>query len=128
MTSSRPRARRSQQAEPVPGVVKVRLRGDTFAADVLAEILRTHPAVEILTGPDRYDNGRQYLAVRVQSPAEVLAAASALRLRRVQCPATMDAGMPEGPERCQRDLHSDNRHENENLEWWDEDESDGGIL
>ncbi len=47
---------------------------------------------------------------------------------RVQCPATMDAGMPEGPERCQRDAHADNRHEDENLEWWDEDESDGGTL
>lgn len=62
----RPRARRSEQAAPAPGVVRVRLAGDTVGADVLAHILRGHPAVEILTGPDRYDDGRQYLTVRVR--------------------------------------------------------------
>jgi hypothetical protein len=48
-------------------VVRVRLQGDTFGSDVLVQILRDHPAVEILTGPDRYDGDRQYLMVRVQA-------------------------------------------------------------
>jgi len=60
-------------SEAAPGVVRVRLAGDTFAADVLAQILRDHPAVEILTGPDRYSDGRQYLLARVASPEEILA-------------------------------------------------------
>ena len=59
--------RRREFAEAVPGVVKVRLQGDTFASDVLVTILREHPAVEILTGPDRYEGDRQYLMVRVQA-------------------------------------------------------------
>jgi hypothetical protein len=54
-------------------VVKVRLQGDTFASDVLVTILRDHPAVEILTGPDKYDGDRRYLLVRVAMPAEMLA-------------------------------------------------------
>jgi hypothetical protein len=53
-------------SEPAPGVVKVRLQGDSVGADVLAHILRSHPAVEVLTGPDRYDGGRQYLLVKVR--------------------------------------------------------------
>lgn len=65
---------RREFAEAAPGVVRVRLQGDTVGADVLARILRDHPAVEVLTGPDRYDGGRQYLLVKVASPAEVLAA------------------------------------------------------
>lgn len=59
--------RRREFSEPAPGVVKVRLQGDTVGADVLAVILRDHPAVEVLTGPDRYDGGRQYLLVRVRT-------------------------------------------------------------
>ncbi|MCW2934862.1 MAG: hypothetical protein JWM19_5824 [Actinomycetia bacterium] len=55
------------------GVVKVRLQGDTVGADVIARILADHPAVEVLTGPDRYDGDRQYILVKVASPAEVLA-------------------------------------------------------
>jgi hypothetical protein len=65
--------RRREFAEAAPGVVKVRLQGDTFGADALVTILRDHPSVEILTGPDRYDGGRQYLLVGVATPAEVLA-------------------------------------------------------
>jgi hypothetical protein len=59
-------SRRREFSEPAPGVAKVRLSGDTVATDVLVAILRGHPAVEILTGPDRYDDGRQYLTVRVR--------------------------------------------------------------
>jgi hypothetical protein len=66
---------RREFADLPPGVVKVRLQGDTVGADVLAAILGDHPAVEILTGPDRYDGGRRYLLVKVASPLEVLAAA-----------------------------------------------------
>lgn len=58
-------------SETAPGVVKVRLSGD-FGADVIVRILRDHPAIEILTGPDRYSGDRQYLLVRVAMPAEVL--------------------------------------------------------
>lgn len=57
---------RGEHAPPAPGVVKVRLQGDTFASDVLVQILRDHPAVEILTGPDLYSGGRQYLMARVR--------------------------------------------------------------
>jgi hypothetical protein len=71
--------RRREFSEPAPGVVKVRLQGDTVGADVIARILRDHPAIEVLTGPDRYDGGRQYLLVKVASPAEVLAAIGATR-------------------------------------------------
>jgi hypothetical protein len=69
--------RRREFSEPVPGVVKVRLQGDTVGADVIARMLRDHPAIEVLTGPDRYDGGRQCLLVKVASPAEVLAAIGA---------------------------------------------------
>jgi hypothetical protein len=55
-----------------PGGAIVRLSGDVVAADVLVAILREHPSVEILTGPDKYDDGRQYLTVRVLSATEVL--------------------------------------------------------
>jgi hypothetical protein len=56
---------RGEHAPLAPGVVRVRLQGDS-AADAIAGILRDHPAVEVLTGPDRYDGGRQYLMVRVR--------------------------------------------------------------
>ena len=46
------RGKAGEHAAPAPGVVKIRLQGDTFASDVLVTILREHPAVEILTGPD----------------------------------------------------------------------------
>jgi hypothetical protein len=64
--------RRREFSETAPGVVRVRLQGDTFASDVLVQILRDHPAVEILTGPDRYSGDRQYLLVQVAEPAEIL--------------------------------------------------------
>jgi len=51
-------SRRREFSEAAPGVVRVRLAGDTFAPDVLVTILRDHPSVEILTGPDRYDGDR----------------------------------------------------------------------
>jgi hypothetical protein len=69
--------RHREFSEPAPGVVRVRLQGDTVGADVIARILRDHPAIEVLTGPDRYDGGRQYLLVKVASPAEVLATIAA---------------------------------------------------
>lgn len=74
MRSTSNGGRRREFAEAAPGVVRVRLQGDTVSADVIVRILRDHPAVEILTGPDVYGGGRQYLVVRVASPAEVLAA------------------------------------------------------
>lgn len=58
-------ARRTAAAAAAPGIVKIRLAGDTSGSDVLVQVLREHPAVEILTGPDRYSGGRQYLLVRV---------------------------------------------------------------
>jgi hypothetical protein len=64
---------RGEHALLAPGVVRVRLQGDMFASDVLVTILREHPAVEILTGPDKYDGDRQYLLVRVVTPDEILA-------------------------------------------------------
>jgi hypothetical protein len=65
--------RRGRSFAPLPpGVVRVRLQGDTFGADVLAQILRDHPSVEVLTGPDRYSGDRQYLLVRVSTPEEIL--------------------------------------------------------
>lgn len=39
---------------------------------MLAQILRDHPSVEVLTGPDRYSGDRQYLLVRVSTPGEIL--------------------------------------------------------
>lgn len=57
---------RGEHAPLAPGVVRIRLQGDA-AADVVAGILRDHPAVEILTGPDRYDGARQYLMVQVRT-------------------------------------------------------------
>jgi len=44
-----------------------------------------------------------------------------------QCGATIDAGIPFGTERCDREPHPDSHHENEHLEWWDDDH-DGGTL
>ncbi len=58
--------RRSQPAPLAPGVARVRLSGGTWETDALTAILRAHPAVEVLTGPDQYDDGRQYLTVRVR--------------------------------------------------------------
>jgi hypothetical protein len=77
MGSSNNSGRHREFAEAAPGVVRVRLQGDTVGADVIARILRDHPAIEVLTGPDRYDDGRQYLLVKVASPAEVLATIAA---------------------------------------------------
>jgi hypothetical protein len=65
--------RRREFAETARGVVRVRLTGEPFSSDVLAEILCQHPCVEILTGPDRYNGDRAYLLVRVAEPDEVLA-------------------------------------------------------
>jgi len=136
-TASRPaRPRRYRRPEPAPGVARVRIEGDTVAADVLAEILRGHPAVEILTGPDRYPSrygdGRQYLAVRVLSAAEVLAAIGQARGTADDAPGTgprcesaLETGMPGSPERCNREPHGDGHHDGDHHEWWD-DESDGG--
>jgi hypothetical protein len=45
-------------------VVRVRVQGDS--AGEIVRILRDHPAVEVLTGPDLYSGGRQYLMVRVR--------------------------------------------------------------
>jgi hypothetical protein len=60
---------RGEHAPLAPGVVRVRLQGDA-SADEIVRILRDHPAVEVLTGPDLYSGGRQYLMVRVQAGAD----------------------------------------------------------
>ena len=57
---------RGEHAPLAPGVVRVRLQGDA-SADEIVRILRDHPAVEVLTGPDLYSGGRQYLMVRVRA-------------------------------------------------------------
>jgi hypothetical protein len=65
----------SPQARQVPGVVKVRLSGDLPALAVLAALLASHPAVELLTGPDgpranrREPGSRVYLTVHVPIPS-----------------------------------------------------------
>jgi hypothetical protein len=46
-------------------VVKVRLEGDSDSTGALVRILREH--AEILTGPDSYSGGREYLLVRVRA-------------------------------------------------------------
>jgi hypothetical protein len=55
---------RGEHAPLAPGVVRVRVQGDS-AANEIVRILREHPAVEVLTGPDLYSGGRQYLTIRV---------------------------------------------------------------
>ena len=82
--------RRSQPAPLPPGVAKVRLSGDTVAADVLTAILRAHPAVEILTGPDKYDDGRAYLTLRVRLDGGLGRAAPGDDLLRVLHPDAED--------------------------------------
>jgi hypothetical protein len=86
-------SRRREFSEPAPGVVKVRLQGDTVGADVIAHILRAHPAIEVLTGPDRYDGGRQYLLVRVRMDGGLGQDRSAPRLSLADCAS---CGHPEG--------------------------------
>jgi hypothetical protein len=59
-----------ERAGQAPGVVSVRLSGEQADRDALADILRGHPAVEVITasGPrqNHYDPGqRVYLTVRV---------------------------------------------------------------
>ena len=57
-----------------PGVVKVRLSGDTPGIEALIELLASAPGVEILTGPDgpypnhRDAGERMYLTVRLPHP------------------------------------------------------------
>ena len=64
----------SRRAQPAPGVVKVRLCGDTPGTAALIEVLASAPGVEILTGPDgpypnHHDAGeRLYLTVRLSGP------------------------------------------------------------
>lgn len=61
------------------GLLEVRLSGSVYAAAVVAEILRAHKSVEVLSGPDELGDGRQALMLRVMSPERVLAALSASR-------------------------------------------------
>jgi len=56
---------RGKHAEPAPDVVKVRLVGDSGSTGAVVRILREH--AEILTGPDSYSGGREYLLVRVSA-------------------------------------------------------------
>jgi hypothetical protein len=58
---------RGEHAAPAPGVVKVRLQGDDDSTGELVSILREH--AEILTGPDSYSGGREYMLVRVRADA-----------------------------------------------------------
>jgi hypothetical protein len=58
---------RGEYAPPAPGVVKVRLQGDGDSTGALVRLLREH--AEILTGPDSYSCGREYLLVRVRRDA-----------------------------------------------------------
>jgi hypothetical protein len=60
--------RRGEYAPLAPGVVRVRVQGDS--AGEIVRILRDHPAVEVLTGPDLYSGGRQYLMVRVREAGD----------------------------------------------------------
>jgi hypothetical protein len=65
----------SPLAGQAPGVVKVRLSGDLPDLAILAALLASHPAIEILTGPDgpqanrREPGARVYLTVRVPAPS-----------------------------------------------------------
>jgi hypothetical protein len=149
--------RRSEQAAPAPGVVRVRLDGDTVGADVLAAILRGHPAVEILTGPDRYDDGRQYLTVRVRmdgglNRAVPEAARDKSRCLASQCPppklaecqwprcaappgllpAPCDHFEPGGTSglcaTCGRSLHAHQVAAAAAAALWTDDDNDGGAL
>ena len=60
---------RGEHAAPAPGVVMVRLHGDSESTAALVRILREH--AEILTGPDSYSGGREYLLVRVRPEPEM---------------------------------------------------------
>jgi hypothetical protein len=60
---------RGEHAEPAPGVVKVRLQGDSDSTGALVRILRER--AEILIGPDSYSGGREYLLVRVRPEPEM---------------------------------------------------------
>jgi hypothetical protein len=57
---------RGEHAPLAPGVVRVRVQGDSAAGEIV-RILRDHPEVEVLTGPDLYSGGCQYLMVRVRA-------------------------------------------------------------
>ena len=65
----------SGQDRPAPGVVQVRLSGHLAGDRVLATVLASVPAVQILSGPDGpYPNRRQpghrlYLTVRLTPAA-----------------------------------------------------------
>jgi hypothetical protein len=61
------------QAESAPGVVRVRLLGDTADADVLAAILAASPVIEVIdkSAPrlNRREAGvRLYFTVRITGP------------------------------------------------------------
>ncbi len=76
-----------------PGVVKVRMSGETAGTDALVAILASNPAVEILTGPDgpypnRRDAGeRVYLTVRI-APYAVKPGGAAHSHQAIRRPAT----------------------------------------
>lgn len=116
MASSSRRPRRVQAAAPAPGIAKVRLSGDPAATDALTAMLRADPAVEILSGPDKYDDGRQYLTVRMLPHGEVLGAllrvpddgtaAPAPRLLPAPCDRFESAGTTGLCATCGRSLHA----------------------
>ena len=60
---------RGEHAAPAPDVVKVRLQGDGESTAALVRLLREH--AEILTGPDSYSGGREYLLVRVKPEPDI---------------------------------------------------------
>jgi hypothetical protein len=140
-SSSRRPQRRVQAAEPAPGVAKIRLSGDPAATDALTMMLRSDPAVEILTGPDKYSDGRQYLTVRMLPHGEVLGAllrapgrdedataAPEPRLLSAPCDRFEQAGASGLCASCQRSWHAHQVAAAAAAALWpDDDETPGGT-
>jgi hypothetical protein len=105
--------------DPAPGALV--MLDDPDTARALAEVIGRLA----LATPAQH----RALAAQVRHAAEALDGDPGAWLApppQAECPATVDAGMPEGPERCHRGGHADSRHESENLTWWDD--YDGGSL
>jgi hypothetical protein len=61
--------RRGRSFAPLPpGIVKVRLRGESGAA--LARRITSLPDVKVVTGPDAYSGDRLYLTVEITEADE----------------------------------------------------------
>jgi hypothetical protein len=57
-------------APPPPGIVRVRLEGES--AGELAAKVTALPGVSVVTGPDKYPGGRLYLTVALTGEGESL--------------------------------------------------------